>query len=76
MERAREAGLKYLLTIGTGNGPPFLDCAVRLAERNAAVFATVGVHPNDSAKVVENTFSDLAVLLRHPKVKASRRDRA
>jgi TatD DNase family protein len=68
--RAREAKLKYILTIGTGNGPPDLACAVRLAELHPFVFATVGVHPNDAAKVEERTFSDLERLLTHPKVKA------
>ncbi|HEX4770757.1 MAG TPA: TatD family hydrolase [Bryobacteraceae bacterium] len=70
IERAREAGLKYILTIGTGNGPPALDCAVRLAEQYSFVFATVGVHPNDAPKVNHKTFRELERLFAHPKVKA------
>jgi TatD DNase family protein len=70
IERAREAGLKHILTIGTGNGPPVLDCAIRLAETYPFVFATVGVHPNDAARVDEHTFSNLQQLFVHPKVKA------
>ena len=68
--RAREAGLKYLLAISTGNGPPGLDAGVRLAEQHPFVFATVGVHPNDAAKADEQTIADLRQLLAHPKVKA------
>jgi TatD DNase family protein len=70
IERAREAGLKYLLAIGTGEGPPVLDVAAKLAEEYPFVYATAGVHPNDAQKVDERTIQDLGALLRHPKVKA------
>jgi TatD DNase family protein len=70
IRRAREAGVKYMLTIGTGDGPPDLKVAVRLAEQHSFVYATVGVHPNDAPKAVESTYQDLERLLQHPKVKA------
>ena len=70
IQRAREAGLKYCLSIGTGDGPPDLAVAIRQAEQYDFVLATVGVHPNDAAKVTDSTFQDLEGLLQHPKVKA------
>lgn len=70
IERALEAGLQYMLTIGTGDGPPDLEVAVRLADRYPCVFATVGMHPNDAVKLDLNTFKNLEELLGHPKVKA------
>ncbi len=75
IERARSAGLKYMLAIGTGDGPPDLDCALRIADRYPFVYATVGVHPNDAAKLPLvptnlNMFENLRELLRHPKCKA------
>jgi len=70
MERAVEAGVKYMVAIGTGSGPPDLEAGIRLAESYAPVFATVGVHPNDALKVEAGTFAELERLLRHPKVKA------
>ena len=70
IQRAREAGLKYCLSIGTGDGPPDLAVAIRQAEQHDFVYATVGVHPNDAAKVKDGTFQDLAGLLQHPKLKA------
>jgi TatD DNase family protein len=70
IQRAREAGLKYCLSIGTGDGPPDLSVAIRQAEAHDFVYATVGVHPNDAGKVAENTLQDLEGLLQHPKVKA------
>lgn len=70
IQRAREAGVKYMLGIGTGDGPPDLQAAVRLAERYPFVFATVGVHPNDAEKVDGDTFSSLEALVEHHKVRA------
>lgn len=70
IERARDAGLKFMLAIGTGEGPPDLEAAVRLAEAHSFVFATVGVHPNDSAKANVDSLPALERLLQHPKVKA------
>ena len=68
LSRAEEAGLQYMLSIGTGNGPPDLEVAIRQAERSPAILATVGVHPNDAQKISETTFPHLERLLRHPKV--------
>ncbi len=68
--RARQAGVQYMLAIGTGDGPPHLEAAVRLADTYPFVFATVGIHPNDACKINLNTFEKLAELLSHPKVKA------
>jgi TatD DNase family protein len=70
ISRARAAGLKWMLSIGTGEGPPDLACAIRLAEQHEPVLATIGVHPNDAPKATEQTFRDLEPLLEHPKVRA------
>jgi TatD DNase family protein len=68
LARAAEAGVTRMLTIGTGDGPPELDRAVRLAEKYDQLFASVGVHPHDAAKCEPRTFDDLRALGRHPKV--------
>ncbi len=68
IERARETGLKYMLSIGTGDGPPDLEAAVRLADKYPFVFATAGIHPNDAPKAEAKTFDDLERLLNHPRV--------
>jgi TatD DNase family protein len=70
LQRAREAGLKFILGIGTGDGPPDLQAAIRVADAHSFVFATVGIHPNDASKLDENTFNHLQDLLTHPKVVA------
>ncbi len=70
LARAYAAGLQYMLSIGTGDGPPDLEVAIRQAEMAPSVWATVGVHPNDAAKVTSRTFPHLQDLLSHPKVVA------
>ena len=70
IRRARAAGVKYMLAIGTGNGPPDLEAGLRLAEQHLDVFATAGVHPNDAEKSDGQTFLRLERLLVHPRIRA------
>ena len=68
--RALEAGVGSMLAIGTGDGPPDLEAAVRVADQYAFVYATAGVHPNDVAKIGADTFHNLRGVLQHPKLRA------
>jgi TatD DNase family protein len=70
LERAAAAGVTNILTIGTGDGPPEIDRAVKIAERFPQVYASIGVHPHDAAKVTAQTYSDLRALSSHEKVVA------
>lgn len=68
LDRAAAAGVSKILSIGTGDGPPGIDCAVNIADRYQQVYATVGVHPHDASKVTPKTIDDLRALAAHPKV--------
>ncbi len=70
IERARLAGVERMMAIGTGNGPPDLATAVRLADRYPFIYATIGVHPHDASKATSETFVKLRELAAHPKVLA------
>jgi TatD DNase family protein len=70
LKRAQDTGVDRILCIGTGDGPPELDRAIRLAERHEQIVATVGVHPHEATKVTPETYDDLVRLGRHPKVVA------
>ena len=70
LDRAAAAGVARILTIGTGEGPPEIDRAVRLAERYEQVYASIGVHPHDASKAVARTYDDLRALADHGKVVA------
>ena len=66
IERARGAGLKYLLTIGGAGGPDRLSEAVRIAERHEWIYAAAGVHPHEAAKARDSHFDELRELAAHP----------
>lgn len=68
LEAARAAGVEGFLAIGTGDGPPDLEVAVRLADAYPDIWATVGVHPHDAAKADGETIPRLRELAAHPKV--------
>jgi TatD DNase family protein len=70
LDRAAAARVSRILTIGTGDGPPEIDRAVRLADRYPQVFASIGVHPHDASKVTPQTYDDLRSLSTHTKVVA------
>jgi len=70
IERARAAGVRRMMAIGTGNGPPDLEAALRLARLHDFIYATIGVHPHDAAKATEATFERLAALAEEAKVLA------
>ncbi|MCS7024849.1 MAG: TatD family hydrolase [Bryobacteraceae bacterium] len=70
IERAFHSGLECLLAIGTGDGPPDLQAAIRLADSYSGIYATVGVHPHHAAQWGASTLAELESLLQHPKVVA------
>ena len=70
IDRALAAGVETLMAIGTGDGPPDLETAVRQADRHSFVYATIGVHPHDASKADADSFVRLRDLAAHPKVLA------
>jgi TatD DNase family protein len=70
IERALAAGVTKMLTIGTGDGPPDLDVAIRLAERFSCLWASAGVHPHDASKWTGDCGPMLRERMGHPRVLA------
>jgi TatD DNase family protein len=70
IQRALSAGVECMMAIGTGNGPPDLETAVRQADRYPFIYATIGVHPHDASKATPETWARLRELAAHPKVLA------
>ncbi len=68
IQRALEAGVSHMMSIGTGDGPPDYEVAIRIAEKYDCVYATVGVHPHAAKQFDNESPSRLADLLKHPKV--------
>lgn len=68
LERAREAGVRRILTIGTGVESS--RRAVALAEKYPALHAVVGLHPTNVGEESGGWFDALRELATHPKVVA------
>jgi TatD DNase family protein len=70
IERARAAGLRYLLAVGGGTGPDNLEAPVALAQSHDWIYATVGVHPHDAKHFTEHHAARIRQLAQNPKVVA------
>ena len=68
IERALAAGVTRMMSIGTGDGPPDYECAIRFADKYECVYATVGVNPHAAKQFDHLSPSRIAELLKHPKV--------
>jgi len=67
IDRARSAGLQYLLTIGGAAGPDHLTESLEIADRHDWMYAAAGIHPHEAAKATDAHFDKLRQLARHPK---------
>ncbi len=68
LERARAAGVRMVLAIGSATGVDCLDAAIPFAEQHEWIYATVGIHPHDVNDASEETFAKLELLARHSRV--------
>lgn len=68
LQRARAAGVRTLLAIGSGPGPEKLDAAIPFAEAHDWIYATVGTHPHEAERFTAEHLQQLAALAKHPRV--------
>ena len=68
VERAREAGVTRIVTIGTGIDS--CRAALSLAEENEGVFAALGIDPHRAATSEARRIDELRALLEHPRAVA------
>jgi TatD DNase family protein len=68
VERAREAGVRRIVTIGTGIDSSRV--ALALADDNDGVFAALGIDPHRAATPDASRLDELRELLAHPKAVA------
>src|SRR5437773_2978982 len=70
IQRAWDAGIRKILTIGNGSGPDQMGCGIPVAEAHDWIYTSVGVHPHDASKVEERHYDLLEDLSAHPRVLA------
>jgi TatD DNase family protein len=68
LERARTAGLKYLLCISGASGPDDLASAVPIAEKYDWIYASVGIHPHEAQRATPDHFDRLPQAAQNSKV--------
>ena len=68
LARARESGVRRMLTIGTDGETS--RAALALAGREADVWATVGIHPHDAAQADAAALAEIERLASEPRVVA------
>ncbi len=68
ISRALQAQVQAIITVGADLVSS--RTAVALAEQYRQVYAAVGIHPHEAARVVEDDLKELARLSEHPKVVA------
>lgn len=70
IERARAAGLRYILVAGGGTGPDRLESPLAIAESYDWIYASVGVHPHEARHFTDSHEEKILQLARHPKIVA------
>jgi TatD DNase family protein len=70
LQRAWDAGIRKILTIGNGSGPDQMGCGIPIADAHEWIYTSVGVHPHDASKVEERHYAQMEELSKHPKVVA------
>jgi len=68
LDRARQAGVRAVLAIGSGPGPEKLDAALPFAEGHDWIYASIGIHPHEARLATEAHFEELERLVKHPRV--------
>jgi len=70
VQRARDAGVQRMLSIGSGYGFDSAERAIAVAERHTDVWASVGLHPHDADQWTPERWDTLMSLAGHSKVVA------
>ncbi len=68
LARARQAGVRRMLTIGTD--VPTSQAAIDIAARETDVWASVGIHPHDAGAADEAVLAEIERLAQQPRVVA------
>jgi len=74
LANARTAGLSAILAIGIGQGPDTMHHALEIAQNHStpelALYASVGIHPQEAHQATEASLDKLAALAANPKILA------
>lgn len=66
IERAKEAGVEYIITIGSDRGGNIQG--LKVCNEHPEVYAAVGIHPHDAKALNEGLYSEIKNWVKQPKV--------
>jgi TatD DNase family protein len=67
VQRARDALVGRMVTIGSGYGVPCAQRSLAVANRHPDVWCTIGLHPHDAKDLTQDVLAELTELARHPR---------
>jgi TatD DNase family protein len=70
IERARAAGLRYILVAGGGTGPDRLDSPLAIAANHDWIYASVGIHPHEARHFTDSHAEKILQFAQDPKMVA------
>jgi TatD DNase family protein len=71
LARARDAGLTGFVCVGSGGSLAEVRNAVGLAERDPRIWAAIGIHPHEAARIPDGALGEIERLAaQHPRVVA------
>src|SRR5438128_11144851 len=70
LQRAWDAGVRRILTIGNGRGPDDMGCGIPIAESHDWIITSVGIHPHDAAKAEDRHYELMVRLAQNRRVVA------
>jgi TatD DNase family protein len=65
--RAREAGVRYLLLVGTGTTYKEISAVLPIAEQNEGACAAAGIHPHEARHFLASDLGELRQFASHPR---------
>lgn len=68
--RAKAAGVKRLIVIGSGRGRTEIDNAIDWAHKDPDIVAAIGVHPHEAGGMTDALWADIERLAQDPRVVA------
>jgi TatD DNase family protein len=68
LQRAWDAGVRTILTIGNGSGPDAMGCGLPIAEAHDWIYTSVGIHPHDAKHVEPRHYTLMKELSGNDKV--------
>lgn len=70
LQRAWDAGIRRILTIGNGRGPDDMGCGLAISDAHGWIWTTVGIHPHDASRAEERHYVLLEQLASRDRVLA------